>query len=176
MAKKGKGKTKGKANGKTTKPAPKKEKKEKKVEVVVIKHSKAKPDADINPVTGSRFKPNTSAQIALDIVCAGATAGKNSKEIREELGAYRKENGKARNLDKGYFPFVVATHPDHFQLKSDGAIKQLKKFKPDPAAVKKLEEAKAKRQAKKDKRKNSPNGKAKGKKGKGKSKKPTLKK
>jgi hypothetical protein len=131
---------------------PAKKKKVKEVTVVEIKHSKSQHERDINPATGSRFSPNTSAQTALDIVVAGAAKGLKAKEIRKQLAEYREENGKDRNLDAGYFPFVVASHPDYFTVKSDGTVEQIKEFEPDPEAAKKMAAKASKRQEKKEAR------------------------
>jgi len=139
---------------KTEKPVKeKKEKKEKEVTVKVFKHSKARPDDSVNPVTGTRFKPGTSAQVALEIVVAGANNGNSADVIRKELSSYRKENGKDKNLDAGYLPFVIATHPEYFECKTDGTITMVKEFEPDPEAAAKLEAAKKERLAKKSERK-----------------------
>lgn len=156
------------------KAKPKAEKKSAEVVVTQVKHNAAKPEKEIEPATGSRFKPNTSAQIALDIVVKGIAEGKDQNTIRDELGNYRKKNGCSRDLDRGYFPYVVATHPEFFETKSDGSIKQLKEFTPDPEALKKIEEAKKVREQKKTERKGK--SKKSSKSGKGKGNKPTLKK
>lgn len=130
--------------------APEKKAKKKDDSVVVVKHSKAQAvlTKDLHPITGSRFAPNTSGQIALEIVVTGAKAGKDINAIREELGAYRKENNKPRNLDPGYFPFVVASHPEFFEVRADKSIKLLKEFEPDPDAVEKLKNKEEERKQK----------------------------
>jgi len=131
----------------------KKEKKVKEITVKVVKHSKAKPDKEIHPVTGSRFKPATSTQIALELIIAGVEAGKKESDIRKELSDYRRTNGKDRDLDAGYLPFVIASHPEYFECKTDGTITLVKKFTPDPEAAAKLEAARKERLAKKAERK-----------------------
>jgi len=103
--------------------------------VIQVKHSKVKELADYCPATGSRFTPGTSKQVALDIVVNAIKAGKNCTEIRKELAEYRKENGKDRDLDAGYFPYVVAMHPEHFEIWTTGEAKLIKEFKADPSAM-----------------------------------------
>lgn len=185
MAKGKKTKKKGAAKKTATKKTKKKgtakkTKKNKNPEKVQLSHKKAVPENDINPVTGSRFAPGTSKQIALDFVCKQVADGKSVKEIRKGLAEFRKDNGKPRNLDAGYFTFVVATHPEFFEVWSDGRIKQVKKFKVDEKALAEFEKVKAERLSKKKERKSkskSKTNKGKGKgKGKGGKKKPTLKK
>jgi hypothetical protein len=72
-------------------------------------------------------------------VLKGTKEGKNVKEIREILKNTRKETGAAFNMDIGYVNFVVASHPDFFEVFTDGSIKILKEPKPDLEAAKKLE-------------------------------------
>jgi len=162
--------------GEKKKKAPKKPKE---VVVVEMTHKKAEVGKEIHPATGSRFAPNTSKQIALEHIVAAIADGKDMKDIRKSLGEYKKQNGQARSLDAGYLAFCVATHPEYFEAKSDGSIKLLKEFKPDPAALKKYEEAQAERAKKKTERTGKKEGKKVSgeKKGKGgKPKKPTLSK
>lgn len=130
----------------------KKAKKAKEVTVVAVKHNKAVPEKEINPATGSRFAPGTSSQIALELIVAGVEKGQSAKDIRKALAEYRKENGKDRNLDAGYFPFAVATHPEFFEVKSDGTVTLKKEFEPDPEALAKLKNKTEKRKAKKEER------------------------
>jgi len=104
--------------------------------VVEVKHAKAKLDgAEICPATGSRFNPGTSKQTALDIVISKAKEGANAADIRKTLAAYRRENGKDRDLDAGYFPFVVAMHPENFKVWSDGRVEIIKDFEVDEKAA-----------------------------------------
>jgi hypothetical protein len=130
----------------------KKEKKPVEVTPITFKHPKAETAKEIHPATGSRFAPGTSKQIALDLIVSLVKAGKGAKEVRAALAEYRKENGKDRNLDAGYLAFCVASHPEYFECKSNGEIKLVKEFTPDPEAAKKLEEERAKRLAKKAER------------------------
>lgn len=98
--------------------------------VVVVKHGKAfTADRPINPYTGTRFRPNSSQQTAFDIIYKGAKAGKNVEAIREDLAKYRKENGNDHNLDSGYFPFVVASHLEFFQVVSKAGVQSIKVIK-----------------------------------------------
>lgn len=104
--------------------------------VVEVKHAKAKLDGtEICPATGSRFNPGTSKQTALDIVISKAKEGANAADIRKTLAAYRRENGKDRDLDAGYFPFVVAMHPENFKVWSDGRVEIIKDFVIDEKAA-----------------------------------------
>jgi len=89
---------------------------------VQVRCSTATPDKPINPKTGTRYRPNTSQQIAFDIVYVAAALGKRRSEIRRRLAAYRKENGKPRNLNSTYFNMVVASHPEFFDCFDDGSV------------------------------------------------------
>jgi hypothetical protein len=106
--------------------------------VVAITHKKneAIKDRTFYPETGTRYRAKTSQQLAFDIVMAGAKNGKNEETIRAELAATRKDNGCERNLDSGYFPFVVACHPEFFEVWSNGDVKVKAEPQPDPNAVK----------------------------------------
>lgn len=133
----------------------KKEKKEKKEKVtkdttpaVVDLASKQKSsilERQFYPETGTRFRANTAQQLAFDIIMAGAKNNKSSKDIRNELAATRKENGAARNLDSGYFAFVAASHPEFFEVWSNGDIKVKAEPQPNPDAVKAVKEQVAKK-------------------------------
>lgn len=128
---------KAKSKDKTTKAKAKKD--DGPPRVVTLKHSKAKPEYDLNVLTGTRYAPNTSKQMAFDIILKNANNGKKVKEIRAELARCRKENGFARNLDAGYFNFAVAMHPEFFEVYSDGTVRVKKEPKPDKEALKKAE-------------------------------------
>jgi len=127
-------------------------KKVKKVEdgPVNITHSKAKPEADRVAYTGTRFRKGTSQQIVYDIVRTGAKNGTSVEAIKAELSDYRKDKGKDRNLDSGYFPFVVATHPEDFAVvRKDGKliVKLLQDVQPNKEAIVEAEAKKAKSKA-----------------------------
>lgn len=149
--------------GKPDKKDVKKTVKKKEDGVVEVKHSKAYSTVEgdknfrpIDPRTGTRCKPNTSQQTAFEIVLGGAQAGRTFKEIKAECAAYRKENGKPRNLDAGYAPWIVASHPENFRVvRKDGVemVEVLVVPKPDPVAIKALEEKEAKKKAAKEQRK-----------------------
>lgn len=152
MVKKTANKTKAAPKKAATKTAPKKTK-----EVVKVqpKSSKAEPDKEIDPRTGTRFSPGQARQHAFNIVYEEAKKGRNVKEIRKVIVEQRKENGAKHNLDGAYLNFVLATHPEFFEVWSDGTIKVIKHPKPDPKAAKameaKAEEKKAKAKAARDK-------------------------
>jgi ferredoxin len=119
--------------------------KKEKAEVMTISHPKADPEKAINPATGTRHAPNSSQQLALSIIIENADEGKTVKEIKATLSKTRKENGAERDLDSGYFNFCVASHPEFFDVKTDGSVKVKKKPKVDAKAVKAMEEKEAKR-------------------------------
>jgi hypothetical protein len=126
---------------------PKKEK-VKEVTVVVVKSTKAKQTAAIDPRTGTRFEPNSARQLAFNVITKAIKEGKKVKEIREILAATRKDSGSPYNLDAAYLNFVIASHPEMFQVKSDGVVTIVKEPVPDPEAAKKFEEEKEKRRKK----------------------------
>lgn len=140
---------------KETKVKEKKEKKVKEPAVIEVKCKKNESAKEIDPRTGSRFRPGTSKQIALELIVDHIKEGKSQKDIRASLKGFRKENGKDRDLDPGYFPFVVASHPEYFEVWNTGEVKLLKEFTPDPEAAKKMEEAAKSRSERKEKRKSS---------------------
>jgi len=120
----------------------KKEKKEKKSEepaIVDVPHKKKSwmIEREVNSVTGTRFKPRTSQQLAFDIVVKGINKGHDVDKIRKALADTRKENGAERNLDAGYFNLAVGCHPEYFEVWNTGEIKLIKEPTPDPEAVKK---------------------------------------
>jgi DNA-binding transcriptional MerR regulator len=125
----------------------KKNKKGEKPVVVTVSHPKASTEKSIVPATGTRFSANSSQQLALEMIIDLASNGKNVKEIKEALGKTRKENGAARNLDAGYFNFVVASHPEMFQVKSDGTVKVVSRPKVDKKAVAEAEQKEQKRKS-----------------------------
>jgi hypothetical protein len=127
------------ADTKTEKKVEKKEKAPKEVKKVNVQSVKANAKTNINPSTGTRFQAGSARQLGFDIVLKGTKEGKNVKEIREILKNTRKETGAAFNMDIGYVNFVVASHPDFFEVFTDGSIKILKEPKPDLEAAKKLE-------------------------------------
>ena len=127
------------ADTKTEKKVEKKEKAPKEVKKVNVQSVKANAKTNINPATGTRFQAGSARQLGFDIVLKGTKEGKNIKEIREILKNTRKETGAAFNMDIGYVNFVVASHPDFFEVFTDGSIKILKEPKPDLEAAKKLE-------------------------------------
>ncbi len=177
--KKGKGKGKGKSKGSDKKSTDtsakkskgKKSKKDDKPHVIDVPHKKKSwvTERDIRPETGTRFRAGTSQQLAYDITLRGAKKGHNVKKIRAKLAAERKETGGKRNLDAGYFNFVVACHPEHFKVWSDGRVEVIAEPTPDPEAV---EKAKASEKARKKRASESRNtsGRKKPKKGKAKPK------
>jgi hypothetical protein len=142
--KKGKGKGKKSANDKAPKTEAKGKKKSKKKDeaphILDVPHKKKTwcKEREIDPRTGTRFKPNTSQQLAFDITLKGAQKGHNVKKIRETLKAERKDNGGQRDLDAGYFNFVAAVHPEFFQVWSDGRVEIIAEPQPDPDAIKKM--------------------------------------
>jgi DNA-binding transcriptional MerR regulator len=107
--------------------------------IVSVKSSKAKNTAPTDPRTGSRFAPGSARQFALGIILDCIKNGKGIKEIREILASTKKEKGAAFSLDAGYFNYCVAVHPENFEIWSDGKVKLLKEFKPDPIAAEKFE-------------------------------------
>jgi len=137
--------------------------------VVNVKHGKAIPERPRLPYTGTRFKPNTSQQTAYDIIRDIAKGSGLVDDAKKLLTDYRKENGKPRNLDSGYFPFVVASHPEDFEVcRQDGTmkVKLLQDVKPDEKAIAALEEkrkaAKAARESRSGEKKSKPAKPAKG--------------
>lgn len=98
---------------------PKKEKVKEVVEVIV-KSTKAKPNAPIDPRTGTRFEPNSARQLAFNVITKTVKENKKVKEIREILAATRKDKGATYNLDAAYLNFVIASHPEMFKVFSDG--------------------------------------------------------
>ena len=128
----------------------KKEKKEKPVEKVKVKSTKVKAGKEIDPRTGTRFPPNGARQAAFNVIMKCAKKGMKVKEIREELVKHRSKDGTAKkwNLDKGYLNFVVVSHPEFFEVYTDGTVKVIKEPTPDPEAAKKLEEEQKKRKKK----------------------------
>lgn len=128
----------------------KEEKKEvvKEVKEVIVKSSKAKPLAPIDPRTGTRFEPGSARQTAFDIIYKALKEGKKVKEIREILAASKKDKGCKYNLDAAYLNFTVASHPEMFKVFSDGVVKLVQEPKVDPEAAKKFEEEKEKRRKK----------------------------
>jgi hypothetical protein len=145
----GKPKKKGKSKKSADKKAPKTDakkkskKKDDKPHVIDVPHKKKSwvSERELRPETGTRFRANTSQQLAFDITLKGARKGHNVKQIRAKLAAERKETGGQRNLDAGYFNFVVACHPEYFQVWSDGRVEIIAEPEPDPEAVKKAKEA-----------------------------------
>lgn len=111
-------------------------KKVKEVTIKKIRFSKATPSAPYQPSTGSRFKFGTAGQAALEVVVENA--GKmNEKEIKKLLDDSKPENGTQykHKLNAGYFPYVIASHPEHFNVYTDGKVEVTKKFAPDKKAV-----------------------------------------
>ena len=137
-----------KAETKTEKKVEKKEKTPKEVKKIHVQSQKANATVNINPHTGTRFQPGSARQLGFDIILKGVKEGKNVKEIREILKNTRKDTGAPYNMDIGYVNFVVACHPEFFEVFTNGTIKILKEPKPDLEAAKKLEDE---RKAKKDK-------------------------
>lgn len=88
----------------------------------------ANPNRKIRADTGTRFKPNTSQQIAFYIVYCSAKRGLPIKTIKKRISQYRKEYNRPRNLNSQYFNWVVAAHPDYFQCYSDGTITAKKRL------------------------------------------------
>jgi hypothetical protein len=142
-----KGSSKAKAKG------DKKAKKTEERHIIEVPHKKKSwmVERELNPVTGTRFKPNTSQQLAFDIVVKGINKGHNVEKIRKTLAKTRKDNGCERNLDAGYYNLAVGCHPEFFEVWSDGVISLVKEPQPDPEAIKKekeKQEARKKRAAK----------------------------
>ena len=131
---------------------------------------------NFNPVTGTRFRPNTSQQLSFDITMEMAKNGSTVKEIRERLAATRRENGAARDLDAGYFNLATASHPEFFEVWSDGTIKVLKEPAPDKEAIKAEQQKQKERKERASKARGTKTNKKPAAKGKGKLKSRTLKK
>lgn len=126
-----------------TKEKKEKEKTPKEPKKIHVKSMKANPNAAIVPHTGTRFQPDSARQLAFDIVYNGAKEGKSVKEIRKILEETREEKGAAYNLDIGYVNFVVASHPEMFEVYDTGVIKILKHPEIDKEAAKKWDEERA---------------------------------
>lgn len=150
-------KGKGKDKSVPAKTAPKaKAKTVKEVLVKKVVYSKSREKDPVQASTGSRFKFGTAAQAALEVIVASAPG--NEKEVRTILANHKKDNGTEFkfNLDSGYFTFVVASHPEHFQVMTDGSYKVTKKFAPDTKALKEEQRLEHERQARKEKGKPAP--------------------
>jgi len=136
-----------KGKGKDKKAKAKAPKKDEKPTVIEVPHKKKDwmLERAINPATGTRFKPGTNGQFALELAVKLAKEGKTVKEIREELKNTRRENGASGNLDAGYFNLAVACNPEFFKVWSDGKIEIVKEPEPDPKAAEEMAEKEAKR-------------------------------
>ena len=115
---------------------------------IELKSLKAKPEAPIIPTTGTRFDFGSARQLAFQIILENAKAGKNVKDIRQILVNTKKVNGAPYNLDAAYLNFVVASHPDFFELWNDDTIVILKEPVVSADAAKQYEEEKAARKKK----------------------------
>lgn len=125
--------------------------KEKERKVVEVKCTKSQASEETNKTTGSKFKPNTNRQLALDFVVKQINQGATTiKELRTAIKGMRRENGHDANLNVGYLSIVLSSHPDNFNVYDDGTVEMIEEFHADLSNgdTKKTKEVKRRKSAK----------------------------
>jgi len=79
-------------------------------------------NVDFNSETNTRFPKGSARQFAFEMVLKHVKAGLKLYDIRKKLTEIRKENGYGFNLDMNYANFVISSHPEYFQVYTDGTV------------------------------------------------------